>query len=343
MEQNKFTYRDGVTVYLLATLGALAYQVVLAGVFEAFKASHLLSSVDWLSTLMALPIQVIFFLTAFLYCRNKKTRFEFTPKRLKPLGYIMPAVCAVVAMFMFYLAHMAFAVLLDVMNYESAGGIELNTVAGKIIGVIVTVIAAPIGEEMVFRGALLSGLKEKFKAPVAIILSGLAFSLMHMNPEQTVYQFLLGCACAYLVLQSGSLIPAMIAHGTSNLLACLMEIIPPFGKGVEFVLEWLMGIPWLFAIMTVVLFAAAAVIIYFIGKLLAKCKIDRAEKTFTARPPVMRQETEAAAPKQESLLKKSKGDGAVFYGIAIGVSVFMWLTTFIVSIATGNGWLDGLV
>ena len=29
MEKNKFTYRDGVTIYLLAVLAAIAYQVVI--------------------------------------------------------------------------------------------------------------------------------------------------------------------------------------------------------------------------------------------------------------------------------------------------------------------------
>ncbi len=344
MEKNKFTYRDGVTIYLLAVLAAIAYQVVIAFVFEAFKATELLSSVDWLSTLVAFPIQVIFFLTAFLYCRSKKTRFDLTPKPLKPLGYVLPIICAIGGLFLFYLAHISFALLLDAMNYQSAGGIEFETVAGKIIGVIVTVFAAPIGEEIVFRGALLSGLKEKFKAPVAIVLSGLAFSLMHMNPEQTEYQFLLGCTCAYLTLQSGSLIPAIIAHGTSNLIACLMEIIEPFGSGFEFIVNWLIGVPWLFALLAVVLLAAAVVGIYFLGKLLARCKIEKAARTFTARPPIMKQQSEEAVEVQsESLLKKRNGNGAALYGIAIGATAFMWAATFLVCIATGNGWLEGLI
>lgn len=343
MENSRFTFKDGVTIYLFAVLGAIAYNLVISCIFGFFNAESLISgetAVDWVVTLVSFPMQIIFFLSAFLYCRKRKTRFEFELKSVKPLGYILPIAAAAIALFGFYLAHISFSLLLEAMHYQSQGGIELNSVAGKIIGVIVTVIAAPIGEEVVFRGALLSGLKEKFKPAIAVVLSGLAFSLMHMNPEQTVYQFLLGATCAYLTLKSGSLLPAIIAHATSNLIACLMEIIPAFGQGFETLIYMLIDIPWLYALLAIALFAAAFVGIFFLGKRLERCAVQKAAKTFTARPPVMTQED---GSNSKSLLEKNAGSGVALYGIGIGATAFMWVMVFIVCIAAGNGWLVGLI
>jgi len=44
-----------------------------------------------------------------------------------------------------------------------------------------------------------------------------------MNPAQTIYQFFLGFAAAYLVIYSKSVVPGIIIHAVSNGLVILME------------------------------------------------------------------------------------------------------------------------
>jgi len=94
--------------------------------------------------------------------------------------------------------------------------------------VILTVFIAPVGEELIFRSALISGLRRKLTSIPCIILSGFAFSIMHMNPAQTVYQFALGCSLGALALCSKSVIPCIVCHATSNLIACFTELIDGF-------------------------------------------------------------------------------------------------------------------
>lgn len=86
----------------------------------------------------------------------------------------------------------------------------------NIILFIYLVIAAPVLEELMFRGAVMNLL-----APVdrtfALLASALLFGLMHCNFNQIFNGFLLGLVFGYIALKSGSVIPAIICHMTANL------------------------------------------------------------------------------------------------------------------------------
>lgn len=91
-----------------------------------------------------------------------------------------------------------------------------DDMAMNIILFIYMVIAAPMLEELMFRGAVMNLL-----APVnrtfALIASAMFFGLMHCNFNQMFNGFLLGLVFGYIALKSGSVIPAVICHMTANL------------------------------------------------------------------------------------------------------------------------------
>jgi len=82
----------------------------------------------------------------------------------------------------------------------------------------------PWVEELLFRGVLLSALLQRLRAAGAVIVSSLLFALVHL-PDLDFRWYalpaltLLAVALAWLRLRSGSLWPAIIAHGVNNLLA----------------------------------------------------------------------------------------------------------------------------
>ena len=87
---------------------------------------------------------------------------------------------------------------------------------GKVIGVLIAVALLPaIGEELIFRGLLLKGMKS-FGLVGAALLCGALFSLFHQNPVQTVYQFICGAAFAFVALLSGSILPTILSHFINN-------------------------------------------------------------------------------------------------------------------------------
>lgn len=232
---NRYIEGDGCVSYLFAVLGILGVQLVVGIVAVAVQQ---VTGVDLLQNGMfnytaMILMQAVNIAAVALVCGWKKTRPDYSVTRpvrpyVLPLGLVVGAVC----LFGFYGLAYAFDMLLQVTGYAGTTNIPFTSPAEIAVGSIVTVLIAPLGEELVYRGALLSGLKKGFPTWAAVLLSGASFSLMHMNPQQTVYQFCLGCVCALFVVVTGTPVFSMIVHGASNLIAVLMEV-TPFGTAFE--------------------------------------------------------------------------------------------------------------
>jgi len=84
---------------------------------------------------------------------------------------------------------------------------------------IAAVVVAAICEEALFRGLLLGLLRRRSGWVVAIVSSALLFGVFHLNPIVLLPTALIGAYLAILVWRSGSLYPAVLAHGLNNGLA----------------------------------------------------------------------------------------------------------------------------
>lgn len=83
--------------------------------------------------------------------------------------------------------------------------------------IVIGVVLAPIGEELLFRGVLLRALGD-YGDGTCIFLSGLMFGLFHLNLYQIFYAAVLGAFFAWLVRRTGLLRCAVIFHILINLL-----------------------------------------------------------------------------------------------------------------------------
>jgi len=93
---------------------------------------------------------------------------------------------------------------------------------------IVTVsLAAPLGEEVFFRGYALPALARGFGPAVACLASGAMFSALHVNKVGFPGLLEIGVLLAVLRLWSGSLWPSVVCHAANNAVA-----------GVAFLLGW---------------------------------------------------------------------------------------------------------
>lgn len=88
-----------------------------------------------------------------------------------------------------------------------------------ISGFITVVIFAPILEELLCRGIILRGLLKHISPIKAILVSSLIFSLMHLNPWQSIPAFISGIYIGWLYYISGSLFLAMFVHFFNNLIS----------------------------------------------------------------------------------------------------------------------------
>lgn len=79
-------------------------------------------------------------------------------------------------------------------------------------------------EELLFRGLILDRLS-RFGRAKAIFISALLFALMHQNPAQILYTFILGLVLGYMFFESGSIWGGIILHFVNNFTQVIMNAI----------------------------------------------------------------------------------------------------------------------
>jgi membrane protease YdiL (CAAX protease family) len=100
--------------------------------------------------------------------------------------------------------------------------LQLRAAWLKILFILLGAIAAPIGEEVFFRGFLYNVLKHRFGVTVGIVVSGLAFALIHISPLAVVIIFPMGMILAYTYERTRSLWVTICMHAVNNGLAFIL-------------------------------------------------------------------------------------------------------------------------
>ena len=90
-----------------------------------------------------------------------------------------------------------------------------------LIQVIGIGIAAPIVEELVFRGIVMSSMRW-MPEKVAVIVQALLFGLIHMNLFQGLYAFIAGVLLGLVYIKFKSLTAVIIGHASYNLSSVLL-------------------------------------------------------------------------------------------------------------------------
>ena len=98
----------------------------------------------------------------------------------------------------------------------SAPSLPKLTFGGVFASVLFVCIVPAVVEETLFRGLILSGLKSTGTV-FAVILSGVLFSLFHMSPAQTIYQFIVGAVYALVILYGKNILNTIGMHLLNNL------------------------------------------------------------------------------------------------------------------------------
>jgi sodium transport system permease protein len=91
-----------------------------------------------------------------------------------------------------------------------------------VLALLLTAFTPAVCEEALFRGPILRGLRTRFSAVGAAIITGLLFGLFHLSVWRLLPTAVLGFALSLIALSADSIIPAMIAHFANN--ACIIAI-----------------------------------------------------------------------------------------------------------------------
>lgn len=88
---------------------------------------------------------------------------------------------------------------------------------------IFTCIIVPMSEELMFRGYILKGLRNKYGTALAFCVSLLLFSLGHVYVVSIFYALTMGIILGLLYLKTGSVFSCMITHVFYNIVAMFMS------------------------------------------------------------------------------------------------------------------------
>ncbi|MBN1124092.1 MAG: CPBP family intramembrane metalloprotease [Sedimentisphaerales bacterium] len=149
-----------------------------------------------------------------------------------------------------------------------------QTPGGLILLILAVGFSPAVCEELLFRGAILSGLRNRFSPWVAILVSGVLFGFMHQNVYMLLHTTLLGFALGFLALRSRSIIPAMLFHCYINTTTVLLAT----GKAPQIVLA-MMG-QWKEANQFPVWLLILATAVCIVAFLLLRQEDKKAETTY---------------------------------------------------------------
>ncbi len=220
---NLFTKKDGIACFSGAVFVYIFMQLILGSALLAVEEGSFAYCVIY----AMLPTSI--FAIAFGYAKLVKKEFvKATTANVKPRWSHALWGCLAT----FGLIHMMLPInelFLDL--FESWGlsrpttEIDLPIVALCVI----TVILAPLGEEFLFRGTIGRGIANQ-NPILGILLSGALFALFHLNPAQTLHQFVLGSFLMLLAYRSGSVWVSVIVHAFNNLaVVFLAYVVEPTG------------------------------------------------------------------------------------------------------------------
>lgn len=174
--------------------------------------------VENMTKLSYIPTFVMIVLFSYIY-RSVRCRITESPCRFVGNGHLSPN-----SVLLGVLLIIAVSIVIDPLSTyfeeDMAKYIKIFTTGNMWVTLFVTVLAAPILEELFFRGIILRDISVCWGPRCAIVISSLLFSLLHLNLIQAIPAFLMGLAMGYIyVLTRRGLTNAICVHIINNLMA----------------------------------------------------------------------------------------------------------------------------
>ncbi len=269
-----YDYGGACTFYLGAIIVTLLCQGA-AGLLSAALARsfpNITENGDF-NTAFMIFIQCVNIAFIVLYTKLRRNKFDFTfvrrdgdGKGITPSVIIVPIIAAFVLMAAMYLPTLWYGYMTTAIGIpKSAGELNLDTPSSIAMIVIASVFLAPMAEETIYRGVLLHGMKREYSALKAVMLSAVAFMLMHMNVVQVVFQLALGVTSGFVAIKAKRLLPSMLLHASANALALAMQL-TPFAKILSGCEAWLCKNVAAAVFITLALFAAGFFVMFALIK-----------------------------------------------------------------------------
>jgi hypothetical protein len=139
-----------------------------------------------------------------------------------------------------------------------------------LFGLITLVVAAPILEELIFRGIVLEGLLKRYSPIKSILISALFFGLIHLNPWQLISAFVIGIVMGWVYYRTRNLLLPIFLHFVNNLTFTLLSKYAGPESVVDMSLSELFGSEIVVKVVIVVSVIVGAISLYVLNGMLPK-------------------------------------------------------------------------
>ena len=244
MKRKKYELEDVGFAFIFMVLGYLVLSLVFSQVLSIIANSSsqdfgTIASSNVVIWLNAFLTELVYLLVFIIYSKFKKVDLksasnldkQFTAKKSVSLSFTTILLALVV-----FFASLNFINLIsDLLSRglsEPSGTVPISNFFEFVMTTITFAVLPAVCEELLFRGLIFNGLKDKFNVSLSVIFSALIFALIHFSIFQTVYQFLIGIVLALLVHFTGSILFSMLFHFVNNFTIVLSSYITKEGRSI---------------------------------------------------------------------------------------------------------------
>ena len=211
--------------FLLASVGLILLNafapVLLPIIYNLFGLVGDTTALFWLNLVYYLPCVLLPAILVARKCGAQALRLAPVPRGMT----IMSVLTALICVFAVNALSLIWMVILESIGLTTySTSVAMETTHDLAMGVLVIGVMPGICEEMLFRGAALSGY-ERFGTRRALWITSLLFASLHGSVQGLPGQLLMGLVLGAVVCASGSLYTGMMVHTVYNsLLVMLMYL-----------------------------------------------------------------------------------------------------------------------
>lgn len=176
------------------------------------RSAEILSNSTGLLVFTAFVITMLF-LAIFFLCRKKNMAEEVNLRKAKVPTVLVSAVIGVCC----YFCTVGALSFLPESILEGYGAASSGLMSQSLIlAILGNVVAAPILEEIIFRGLIFDRLRKGMPVVLAAIIASICFGLAHGQLVWICYTFVIGLILCYIMHKSNSILPSIAAHMGMN-------------------------------------------------------------------------------------------------------------------------------
>lgn len=171
------------------------------------------SILNWVTIMVSVIFVVLFF-----YVLKKLSHFSFEIfENITLKNFMLAFGCAVLLFSINYAVNLlviknVFKSLYDILVARHQYFLTFHSF-------LIACLLAPIGEELLFRGYILKGLRNKHGTVVALLISTILFAISHVNIVSATNAFIMGIVFGLLYIKRGPVFSCMLAHVIYNCMA----------------------------------------------------------------------------------------------------------------------------